>query len=54
MSKGEHLQIQVLQLLGQLEGKHESQRSGEFLAKQFQDIVEDFRAVTAQTEFQDR
>jgi hypothetical protein len=46
MSKMEIYQIQVMQLLGELDGEHRVHRSnkdGAALTRQFQEVVENFR-----------
>jgi hypothetical protein len=43
MSKMEYFQIQVMQLLGELDGGHRTHKDGAALTQQFHEVVENFR-----------
>jgi len=43
MSKMEYYQIQVMQLLGELDGGHRTSKDGAMLTQQFQEVVESYR-----------
>ena len=43
MSKTEYYQIQVMQLLGELDGGHRTFKDGAALSQQLEEVVEQFR-----------
>lgn len=43
MSKTDYFQIQVMQLLGELDGGHRTFKDGALLSQQFKDVIENFR-----------
>lgn len=43
MSKTEYYQIQVMQLLGELDGGHRTIKDGAALSRQLEEVVEQFR-----------
>lgn len=50
MNKMDYYQIQVMQLLGELDGGHRTSKDGATLTQQFQEVVENYRNAENQQE----